>query len=75
MSLNATSAQDLVSLGQWKNGLIVLNFWAAWSEPSKQLTAIMDQLAKQYHSDSSIKFVHVRFLNNVVKRGAECELN
>lgn len=59
-SIQIKSAQELLGLPQWRAGLVVLNFWAAWSEPSKQLSAVLDQLAKQYVSDSTLKFAHVR---------------
>jgi thiol-disulfide isomerase/thioredoxin len=46
------SASDLVALPAYSNGLVVLSFWAAWSEPSKQMNTVVAQLSKQYQAPS-----------------------
>jgi thiol-disulfide isomerase/thioredoxin len=55
--LEVKSLQQLTSIPEYTTGLLVVNFWAAWSEPSKQMNTVLEQLAKQY---PQIKFAQVR---------------
>eukprot|EP00029_Vermamoeba_vermiformis_P002554 TRINITY_DN12932_c0_g1_i1.p1 TRINITY_DN12932_c0_g1~~TRINITY_DN12932_c0_g1_i1.p1 ORF type:complete len:227 (-),score=75.21 TRINITY_DN12932_c0_g1_i1:68-748(-) len=51
------SVTAVTSLAQLKSqdfqGLAVVSFWAAWSEPSKQMNTVLGQLASQY---ANVKF-------------------
>lgn len=46
-------------LAQINSTLLVLNFWAAWAEPCQHMNEVFDELAKQYHGDSSVSFISV----------------
>ena len=49
----AKELDDLESFG----GLVVVHFWTPWSQPCKQMNAVMEDLAKEY---DRVKFVKVR---------------
>jgi len=42
-----SSLTQLTSLPEYKNGTIILHFWAEWSKPSAHISTILDALAKQ----------------------------
>ena len=50
------SAKELEELGSFK-GLVVVHFWAPWSQPCKQMNEAMEDLAKEY---VKVKFFKVR---------------
>eukprot|EP01120_Amphizonella_sp_Union-15-10_P008472 TRINITY_DN3052_c0_g2_i1.p1 TRINITY_DN3052_c0_g2~~TRINITY_DN3052_c0_g2_i1.p1 ORF type:complete len:252 (+),score=67.66 TRINITY_DN3052_c0_g2_i1:3-758(+) len=52
------SLDQLTSQKQFQNGKIILNFWASWAVPSKNMSAIFEELAKQYH-ESQVLFATV----------------
>eukprot|EP01125_Pyxidicula_operculata_P000260 TRINITY_DN10339_c0_g1_i1.p1 TRINITY_DN10339_c0_g1~~TRINITY_DN10339_c0_g1_i1.p1 ORF type:complete len:223 (+),score=42.90 TRINITY_DN10339_c0_g1_i1:53-721(+) len=54
--IEVTTLEQLTNLPEYKNGAIVISFWASWSKPSLQMNAVLEQLQKQY---SSIKYVKV----------------
>mmetsp|Transcript_11100 Transcript_11100/g.12209 ORF Transcript_11100/g.12209 Transcript_11100/m.12209 type:complete len:213 (-) Transcript_11100:83-721(-) len=51
-----TTLTQLEKLSEFRYGQIIINFWAEWSKPSKQMNAVFEQLAKNH---PSIKFVTV----------------
>jgi len=53
-----TNGAELVALNEYRKGLIVLNFWAQWSEPSKALNTVFEQLAQQ-HNAPGVRFASV----------------
>lgn len=63
-----TPVQDLVI--DWKDGTssslsdlmgktLVLNFWATWSEPSKNTASLLNTLAESYSGQSDVLFVEL----------------
>eukprot|EP01123_Difflugia_compressa_P011432 TRINITY_DN4556_c0_g1_i1.p1 TRINITY_DN4556_c0_g1~~TRINITY_DN4556_c0_g1_i1.p1 ORF type:complete len:222 (-),score=45.86 TRINITY_DN4556_c0_g1_i1:51-716(-) len=54
--MDVTSLEQLINLPQYKQGILVICFWAKWSKPSLQINGVVESLQKQ---NSSIKFVKV----------------
>jgi len=54
---SVNTLEELQALSQFSSGLIVINFWASWSNSSIQMSAIFEELSKLYHQN--ITFVKV----------------
>jgi thioredoxin-like negative regulator of GroEL len=55
--LNVTSLAQLKALPQYSSGVVVIDFFAPWSDISKELDVVAETLAAQH---SGITFVKVR---------------
>jgi len=51
-----TALTQLTSLPEFSSGKVVISFWASWSEPSRQMNQVAEQLQKQF---LSVRFVKV----------------
>lgn len=41
------------------NGLVVVDFWAAWCGPCHMLSPVIEEVAKEHANNSAIKFAKV----------------
>jgi thiol-disulfide isomerase/thioredoxin len=49
---------DVRKGGEWRDRILVLNFWAAWCPPCREETPILIELQKQYANDN-VRFVGI----------------
>ncbi len=48
-----------VKLADWKGKVLVLNFWATWCLPCRELEPIFEQVGRQYEGKSDVFFLAV----------------
>lgn len=48
-----------VKLAQWKGKVVVLNFWATWCLPCRELEPLFEQVGRQFEGKSDVVFLAV----------------
>ena len=50
---------ETVSLSQFRNKVVILDFWANWCSPCKASFAMMNRLIKKYKDDEAVVFLFI----------------
>jgi thiol-disulfide isomerase/thioredoxin len=50
---------DTLDLSQYRNKILVINFWASWSKASRSENKNLVRLYEQYKTNSNVKFISI----------------